>query len=173
MSENIKCLFCGNTDIKSDVHCTSNYCRKCDNGWLDFTPPQSSNVADTGDKAECINLYEEAVDLIDSLNSEQRIDYGDYSLLRDAVDAIGNCIEEKRQPPNAWVACSERLPEELQLVLVCVIVGERAPFAEPAYHEDGWWWPSDGVCGWPDNEASHWMPLPDLPQPPATRKDGE
>lgn len=79
--------------------------------------------------------------------------------------------ESKRQPSNAWIPCSERLPEEGKLVLVCVIVGERAPFAEPAYHEDGWWWASDSVTGWQDEESSHWMPLPDLPQLSIERKE--
>lgn len=120
-------------------------------------------------KQECIDLAEQARTLIDELHTEQ-LNHHEYNLLRDAVDMMQNYIESKRQQGKVWISCKKRMPKEDKPVFVCVIVGERAPFAEPAYHKDDYWWSLNGVFSWPDDEVSHWMLAPKLPKMPKDNK---
>lgn len=68
--------------------------------------------------------------------------------------------------PSAWIACSERMPDEGEVVAVLTLCGQR--FTAWPTHWRGassgfaqWTFPStdmDGVT------VTHWMPLPETPK---------
>lgn len=60
---------------------------------------------------------------------------------------------------SKWVKCSERMPEELEDVLV-----SDGRSVEVMYLRLGLWYvtsPDSAICG---DEVTHWMPLPEPPE---------
>ena len=82
-------------------------------------------------------------------------EYGaEYSYYRDALEALA------AQPK--WISVNERLPEEIEDVLVYVRNNEVSWLCV-SYMCDGVWWSScRKICG----KVTHWMPLPSMPEPP-------
>lgn len=62
-----------------------------------------------------------------------------------------------------WVACAERLPEQLADVLLCYIDQDAGgPIVDAGYRSriDGWHLVGDQLV---DGRVTHWMPLPAPP----------
>ncbi len=73
---------------------------------------------------------------------------------------------------SAWIACSERLPEDGDHVLLHLeYTSSGAPCQETILGsiQAGEIWIGDEDTGWPTDAATHWMPLPG---PPGEWADG-
>lgn len=60
---------------------------------------------------------------------------------------------------NRWIACSERLPEDGELVLIAHVSGS-------VYIADreGKYWAEDSGEWYDDEKVTHWMPMPEPPE---------
>lgn len=68
---------------------------------------------------------------------------------------------------NSWIPCSERLPEVDTNVLIYYPKWEDAPVQTAHITHDGICWEfSDGEFYPSKSEITHWMPLPEIPEPP-------
>lgn len=97
------------------------------------------------------------------------------------VDAILKCNKEVRialrnmspaQPEPPWIPVSERLPEDMQYVLLTVRRLNNAynhePFISVGYigwNQHHWWCAHDGDCEISKVEVLAWMPLPKIYNP--------
>lgn len=83
-----------------------------------------------------------------------------------AVLACGNG-ELVAKPEPQWIPCSERMPEDMQFVLLTVRRLENGynhePFISVGYigwNHQHWWCAHDGDCEISKVEVIAWMPLP-------------
>lgn len=109
-----------------------------------------------------------------ALTNEGTIPANTPCKLRDAVDAIRNsgiAIDGEKilaerdvlnSPviPDGWVACSERMPEDRESVLLWDIDLDDACSGHYS-HQTGNFYQAGMII---DNEITHWMPLPATPQ---------
>lgn len=121
--------------------------------------PTTENITCPSDREECINLAEQARDLIDFLQTDGCLDCDEYSSLLDTIDTMQTYIKNS-QPLNAWVACGERLPDE---DIEVIVFNGKTVFVDYVIDDfEGAWDSLDDI--------THWR---ELPQPPETGKDGE
>ena len=60
---------------------------------------------------------------------------------------------------NAWIPCADQLPDDNSIVLLAT---KTSQLVRPGYCSRSHWWT---IHGWyiPDEQVTHWMPLPDPP----------
>ena len=69
---------------------------------------------------------------------------------------------EPEQKKGRWIPCSEKLPEDEQIVLVTYKTTDRLHMCQ--YHEDGsrnQWYSFNDMCRAHNNVVAAWMPLPE------------
>lgn len=98
-----------------------------------------------------------------------------------SCDACINCIVNRQPAVNRWIPCSERLPEPGVPVLTFdgkyMRVERHIDWIDTDEGElKGEWW-IDGTegdnydcVGLRDGAATHWMPLPSMPEPPESEE---
>ena len=123
------------------------------------------------------NVYAELYDMISNLTSV----HPDYDCVLKqfgdcTYDTTGcsDCVIKAKikaalsaQPEPQWILCSERLPEDMQFVLLTVrrLKNEYnlEPFISVGYigwNQQHWWCAHDGECEISKVEVIAWMPLP-------------
>lgn len=63
-----------------------------------------------------------------------------------------------------WISIAERLPEDFEFVLVWFAGGESNVDVANWDSEAKWWSLPNNGFNHPDDEPTHWMPLPDPPE---------
>jgi len=86
------------------------------------------------------------------------------------IDAVN--MQPPVQPEPTWIPVSERLPEDMQYVLLTVRRLNNAynhePFISVGYigwNQHHWWCAHDGDCEISNVEVLAWMPLPKIYNP--------
>lgn len=64
---------------------------------------------------------------------------------------------------GGWISVKDRLPED-GIEVIVRFECEIGDYICTAWHDKGRW--TDGGIEWPDENATHWMMIPPLPEPP-------
>ena len=73
------------------------------------------------------------------------------------------CVRAVDYAPTigGWISVKERMPEDYVNVLIAM-TDVAGTFVAVAWRENNGW--NDGEGGWPDENVTHWMPLPEPPE---------
>lgn len=68
---------------------------------------------------------------------------------------------------NDWIKCTDRMPPDMELVIVTAVWRGEKRVETNVYHEDGCWkqdydsMDGGGTDYYSDDEITHWMPMPE------------
>ena len=62
---------------------------------------------------------------------------------------------------GGWISVKERMPEDYVNVLIAM-TDVAGTFVAVAWRENNGW--NDGEGGWPEENVTHWMPVPEPPE---------
>lgn len=110
-------------------------------------------------------LRETANDIFENIDSELPVCKADAGLMREAADTLEMLSEKAR---TGWIPVSERLPEDMQRVLIWFEYYRYGNF-NCMYQTYGFGYVCDGEwssfingeTGWRDAKIIAWMPLPE------------
>ena len=82
-------------------------------------------------------------------------------------DFVQTELDINRIKSNRWIPCSDRLPSDFSYVLcsgrdgmgILRYIGEK--------------WLDENALAYSVNEITHWMPLPEIPEPPEKEAENE
>lgn len=109
---------------------------------------------------------EEAIKRLKEVQAEFNENWVDYGGINQAFEKAYKALEER--PQGEWISASERLPEDMQRVLIWFEYYRYGDFNCMyqtygfGYVCDGKWSPFiNGETGWQDYRVIAWMPLPE------------
>lgn len=85
---------------------------------------------------------------------------------------VNDCIDDIENAPavNRWIPCSERFPEVGIDVLIFFPNWKENPIQVACLMYDGLAWDICGEFNPAKDKVTHWMPLPNIPEPPESEE---